>query len=70
MIPHRKFAPNGDVHRQKHCKHHSADDQRRAAPGLGYPTCYGTATNEVVIASKRRAHFMPSVNWSVCSAAV
>jgi hypothetical protein len=28
------------------------------------------ATTEVTMAIKRRAHFMPSVNWSVCSAAV
>jgi len=28
------------------------------------------ATSEVTIAIKRRAHFMPSVKWSVCSAAV
>jgi len=28
------------------------------------------ATTEVTIAIKRRAHFIASVNWSVCSAAV
>ena len=28
------------------------------------------ATSNTTIAIKKRAHFMPSVNWSVCSAGV
>src|ERR1700676_4354132 len=42
VIPHRKFAPNGDVQRHEHRKHHAADDQRPPAGRSGYPACYGT----------------------------
>ena len=31
VIPHRKFAPNGQMHRHEHCKHHAANEQRRPA---------------------------------------
>ena len=66
VIPHRKFAPNGDVHRQEHRKHHAADHQRRAQRlGRDIQPVTAPAATEVTIAIKSRAHFMPNVNWSV-----